>query len=369
VTTRWRGWCANAMLAVVAVIVALGAVEIGLRLLAPQPLGVWHQDRDGLALHWPGLVTYLPQLGQVVSINSVGLRDREHAVPKPAGAYRILLLGDSFMEALQLPFDASFPRILEAELGRRTNRPVEVVNASVSGWGTDDELRYLETYGARWEPDLVLVAMTLHNDVNDNLRERFHRNDSGTLAHGWQRRLSALEFGLIEVKGFLASRSHAYQLFLRARRSSERKAEAAQLNTHVEDLLGPTPSPRLAKGIELTRLLLARMRLVAAQQQAQVVVVLLPLAVQVPGRARPGLVQNVGTTAPGDMDRPQQRVGGIARRAGVEVIDLLPPFRAWAAAGGPDLYLEHDGHWNASGHGVAARVVASELDRHGIARR
>ena len=367
---RLRVWCVNALLAIGAVVVALGCAEFGLRLFYPQPLGVWHQDRDGLALHWPGLVTYLPQFGHVVSINSVGMRDREHAVPKVDGMYRILILGDSFMEALQLPFEASFPNILERELAETTRRPVDVVNASVSGWGTDDELMYLEKHGVRWEPDLILIAMTLHNDVNDNLRERFHRNEHGTLTEGWQRTLSSHEFRLIELKGFLASRSHAYQLFLRSRRSGERRVEAEQLNAHVVDLLGPTTSRELARGLELTRLLLERITVIAAQQKAKVAVVLLPLALQVSGEAPGGPVKQVGT-APGarDLDRPQQLLRGVAQRAGVEVIDLLPRFREWTAAGGSSLYLERDGHWNESGHRVAAGIVASELVRRDYVTR
>ncbi len=76
-----------------ALIVALAVVEVGLRYFYPQPMGVWHQDRDGLALHWPGLVTYLPQFGQSVSFNSAGMRDGEHPVEKPPGVFRVLVLG------------------------------------------------------------------------------------------------------------------------------------------------------------------------------------------------------------------------------------------------------------------------------------
>ena len=52
---------------------------------------------------------------------------------------------------------------------------IEVINAGVSGWGTDDELRYLTEYGLKYQPDLVVVAMTLHNDISDNLRQDWHR--------------------------------------------------------------------------------------------------------------------------------------------------------------------------------------------------
>ena len=366
---RLRAGCVDALLALGAVVLALGGVEVGLRLFYPQPLGVWHQDEDGLALHRPRLVTYLPQFGHVVSINSFGMRDREHTVRKPAGTYRILVLGDSFLEALQLPFEASFPSVLEAQLGKTAGRPVEVVNASVSGWGTDDELMYLEKYGAPWEPDLILIAMTLHNDVKDNLRERFHTLVNGTLTDRPRHAPSSNESRLVELKGFLASRSHAYQLFVRSRRLGERRIEGEQLSAHVEDLFQPTLSPELARGLELTRLLLDRITGIAAERKARIALVLLPLALQVTGEVPRGRVQTVGTTAARDLDRPQRLMRGIAQRVGADVIDLLPEFRGWNAAGGPSLFLAGDGHWNESGHRLAAGVVASELVRRGFLPR
>ena len=40
--------------------------------------------------------------GSFVRISSHGLRDREHAIDKPAGSYRIAVLGDSYAEAFQV---------------------------------------------------------------------------------------------------------------------------------------------------------------------------------------------------------------------------------------------------------------------------
>jgi len=129
----------------------------------PQNLGTWGMTRNGITSHVPNLSVYLPKFKQEISINSHGMRDREHAVAKEPGTIRILVLGDSFMEANQVAFKDSFPSLLEAKLKSEASGQVEVINAGVSGWGTDDELTYLTRYGFRFHPDLVLVGMTLHN--------------------------------------------------------------------------------------------------------------------------------------------------------------------------------------------------------------
>ena len=178
---RRQLWLINGSLTLAATALTVAFMELGVRLFAPQPVAVSLQDRYGLAMHWPGLTAYLPQSGLTASFNSAGMRDREHGYEKPPGVFRVLVLGDSFMEALQVPFESSLPSLLERALHQQTGKTIEVINAGTSGWGTDDELRYLTSYGLRWKPDLVLVAMTLHNDVSDNLREEWHTLRNGAL--------------------------------------------------------------------------------------------------------------------------------------------------------------------------------------------
>jgi hypothetical protein len=56
-----------------------------------------------------------------------------------------------------------------------------------------------------------------------------------------------------------------------------------------------------------------------------------------------------------------KRLGAVAERLGIEYVNLLPDFRREAGAG-TDLFRS-DRHWNAAGHALAARRVASVLDR------
>jgi len=364
--SRVKGWLGTGFLVVAAIAVGLLLTEAGLRLIYPQQLGVWHQDRDGLGLHWPGLVAYMRQSGVTVSYNSAGMRDREHTVVKPEGVFRVLVLGDSFMEAHQVPFEASFPSLVERELGEKTGKRVEVVNASVSGWGTDHELKYLTSYGMEWKPDLIVVVMTLHNDISDNLEQRFHTIRNGALVDQPPPTESFLRYPILQVKAFLATKSHAWVLLRRARREPEVRVEASQLRSHVVELLTPAADEQIVKGLDLTTRLLARMQALASSEGSRVVVVLLPLAVQVSNDRFVEFARSM-RKSPRDfqIDKPQRMMTNVGDHLGLAMIDLLPGFQEGTAHGNGPFYLEHDGHWNARGHKLAADLVADALiERH-----
>src|SRR5690606_3914579 len=102
-----------------------------------------------------------------VRINSHGLRDRERSLEKPAGSRRVLVVGDSHVEALQVELEDAIGPQLEQRL-RASLGTVEVVSAGVSGYGTAGELLLFRSLGWRFEPDLVVLAFYPGNDVKNN---------------------------------------------------------------------------------------------------------------------------------------------------------------------------------------------------------
>jgi hypothetical protein len=295
------------------------------------------------------------------------MRDRERPLEKPDGVFRVMVLGDSFMEALQLPLDAALPHLLEQDLNTRSGKQIEIINASVSGWGTDDELKYLSSYGFRWKPDLVIIAVTLYNDISDNLRQRFHTVTDGALVARPPTNAPYLDYTITQLKGFLATRFHTYQLLIRARRAREVRAEASQLQAHFVGLFRSSYDERMSRGVDLTGLLLERTRAVASSSGGRVAVVLIPLAVQLSDAAFAEFARAAEESPLSlEINKPQRVIKEAADRSGIPVIDLLPAFREWAASGGESLYLTRDGHWNQAGHRLAATVVGSELRRLGL---
>lgn len=364
---RRKVWLVNGLLALGSMAAALALTEVAVRMVAPQPTGLSHQDRYGLAMHYPGITRYLAQYGHDVTFNSAGMRDREHTQAKPPGVFRVLLLGDSFMEALQVPFEASLPSLLERDLGAQTGKKVEVVSGGVSGWGTDDELRYLTEYGLQYQPDLVVVAMTLHNDISDNLREDWHTMRDGALVDQPRAPMSFVRYKVVQLKAFIATRFQTYQLWRRVRHGGEMRQTGKQLNSHIVQLFRePTPE-RIAWGFRFTSLLLGRMKEVTGAEGGRVVLVLLPLRVQLSDSSFAAFVQASGNSEVQMPEgKPQRLITEIADSLGIPVIDLLPEFRRWTRGSSAPLYMEWDGHWNEAGHELAAEVVTQAIVVAGV---
>jgi len=354
----------NAILLSLSTALCLFLIEVGLRLSYPQNLSLSYQTRDGLRILRPnhrgvfrGVETTEPY-----QTNSFGMRDQEHSIEKPAGIYRVLVLGDSFMEALQVPFEWSFPYLLGKRLKEMDHKQVEVINAAVSGWGTDDELAYLERFGIQFKPDLILIAMTLTNDLNDNLAEEFHTFENSILKARPRQQIPAFDYRIWQMKAFLGAHSHFYQLIRLWWHSRGIELGGQQLSAQVAALLQLTPSDRISRGWRLTLALFRKIRDVGQTIGAKTAIVLIPISVQV-NAAGPDefLKQHQLSRESIELDRPQRLMEAFGEQEGIEVIDLLPAFRRGDSPCGTQLVLKRDGHWTPCGHEVAAQAVVQTL--------
>src|SRR5262245_49690922 len=114
--------------------------------------------------HVPSRSAFL--MGAPVSINSLGLRDREFARSKPPGVYRIVMLGDSTTLGWGVTAEQTVAKILEAELNRI---PVpgygrfEVLNAGVGNYNTVQEVTHYVTYDRDFHPDLLILQYFIND--------------------------------------------------------------------------------------------------------------------------------------------------------------------------------------------------------------
>lgn len=360
---RVKTWWTNGVLIVVSILASIILCEVLVATVVPQNLGTWGMTRDGITSHVPNLSVYLTQFKQVIRTNSHGMRDREHSIVKAPGTFRILILGDSFMEANQVAFEDSFASLLESELKGKLPGTIEIVNASVSGWGTDDELTYLMRYGFEFQPDLVLLGITLHNDIQDNLAQEFHSYMNGELHEKPRQDIPPVDYVILQIKEFLASHSHLYQIILRVKNSSWVQYEGSRLSSHVAALLSKEESnEEVIRGWGMTRLLLRKMKVETEKRGIALIAFMIPLWVQVSeeqlsiflAKHQLALTEIV-------LDKPQLRLKEIGSQENLQTIDLLEVFRAAEQKDPGKLYLLGDGHWTAAGQYLAAKFVSERL--------
>ncbi len=100
--------------------------------------------------------------------NAQGVRAPRDFGPKPAGVARVLCVGDSFTACDQVDYEGTWSAQLEVRLNVELGAErVEVVNAGFPGFNTVNEARWIAKFGAAFEPDVVLLAMT-PNDLSEN---------------------------------------------------------------------------------------------------------------------------------------------------------------------------------------------------------
>jgi len=314
-----------------------GQEEDGVRLAnanGEQPLYV--ADRrlhHRMAANWTGffpeeIVSSVDRAQVPIRTNSLGLRSAEVVQPKPAGAFRILALGDSVTFGWGLRGEDAYPSQLTSLLATlRPNQDFEVVNAGVSGYGTWQQALWLEETGLALQPDVVIVQAHL-NDPSDNLW--------GTL--GWQS----------SGRGWLAQHSKLAQLVQRVVGSAAPRSSvpcAADWKVGTDQVCW-----------QRTEQLLSGLR--SAAQDAGATTVLMPSPMR--WQVEPG-VRDMRAWV--DAARYQDALRQYAQRSGWLFVDPLPAFRQ-AHSSGQSLFLDV-GHPNEAGQRLMAQELYNALDQAG----
>lgn len=103
--------------------------------------------------------------------NSLGFRGPDPVVPRPAGTYRILALGDSYTAGVGVHEQDTFEvqlqnRLNRAERERGGTTAFDVINGGVTGYATREELRSYELFSSTYDPQVVLLVMVNNDEMS-----------------------------------------------------------------------------------------------------------------------------------------------------------------------------------------------------------
>jgi lysophospholipase L1-like esterase len=345
----------------VSLTLSLLIAELAVRLVRPQAVmtvsrGLYEPDpprRYRLAPGFRGRITNQVEFDTEVATNRLGLRGPEVG-PKPPGSLRILALGDSFAFGVGADQDETFPARLAEVL------KAQVLNAGAPGFGVPDAVAWYERYGVELDPDVVVLAVFLANDLQD--------------ASPDQPKVAVVDGELVVpgetggLRRWLYYHSHLFRLLkssvlegrVRSILGLREPWTTRELRSELS-LYSPSLPEELKRGAEATERAVAELARVARFRSTRVVAVLIPSLPQVdPAKWQAVLTQLGLDPARHDPLRPNRLFREIFELHGIPVLDLTGTFRK-AVGEGRRIYYPIDQHLSPEGYELMARTVALGL--------
>jgi hypothetical protein len=329
--------------------------------------------------------------------NSAGFRDtREFAYRPDPGTTRILFLGDSYVDGMRTDQERTIGYRLEAlldEAGDRQRPEARDYEVLISGHTcSTNAWYYVQEHGRRYHPQVVLLGVTLGNDITWHNYGAGFRPVRGASGHerlelalplqmagrnqpqlmlpadaydepGPWDALVDLEF---RVRSGLARRSGLFSQsvspLIKPRGGARGAVPAADFMVSLGLFYTPV-MPEIEQMYRDFENTLAGLHALALREEARLFVVLFPVRAQVSERDWRLLVRRFGLDSDRfDLEYPGRRILDFCRARGIACLDALLALReAERAAQGPLYRPRGDMHLSDRGQEVTARAIASWL--------
>jgi len=278
-------------------------------------------------------------------INSQGFKDIEFSEKKASGIYRIVAVGDSNAFGT-VPYKYNFLTIL-GELLKKKDGKCELYNLGTPCIGPHDYLSLIVHEGIKYDPDLVLVCLTIEDDLS---------------SRKWYTRImtASLFKSLYDAfKGYEGVVVHGPRIYNDSEPAFTGPGFLAYTTSKI-DVFNKN-NPRIKKKFDDTLYYLERIGEVCAKKNIELVVVFLTAEIQINEELQKSVLRGFGT-GKGDYDflYPDRIFGEGLGKRGIKHIDIYPDFSR-AAAGGARLFIPRNVHYNIAGNRLAGEVISREL--------
>jgi lysophospholipase L1-like esterase len=328
--------------------------------------------------------------------NAQGFRDYERTYQKSENTFRVIVLGDSYVEGLQVPLEKTFTAELEKQLNQNfAPKKFEVLNLGQSGYGTTDEyLRYIK-FGVKYHPDLVILAFLTGNDFRNNskvlnlgeLGYYYSLNPQGqlvldrSLIDEYEQSLTLPKrlFQYVKEKSYLASLVSERIFLLRHQMKynelqkslpADRPKGARETLSELSDynIYRPEMSDRWKDAVAVTKAVLGKFKESVEANGSEFLLVTLSNSEQIDPAVQKDITDTYG---PGfDFDQPDRIIEQYASAEHIPYLKLMPAFREYRLRTGQHLHgwsTVETGHWNEVGHHLAAEKIFEFIKANDLA--
>lgn len=315
----------------------------------------------------------------LVRLNNFGLHAPDYALEKAPDVFRILIVGDSFPQGMQVKWEETFPYLLNNLAPQIEGKRIEVINLSVDAYGTDRELLLYALLGWQFQPDRVILALYPGNDIQDNQIDLEQRRYGYRL----NRPFFTLSNNVLRLHNSaifdpqLYPDSPVYQWLtnlqtnqsppppenLPSRPAVVSEPPNYQIEYPVEVGLYLPEDDHWTDAWALTEALILQFRDVVTLQNIPFGAVIIPDRRAVHDMDWAVTVGDLGTVLPelaeADPTAAGRRLETFLAQNSIPALNLTDGLRAWVGANpGNRLYYAGDGHLNTQGHQVIADQIA-----------
>ena len=349
----------NFSLVIVSFILMLILIEVFLMIFFPQNLKIVQPDEFMMYKPIPDIERQYTrqEFSNTIKINEKGIRDSNYDYDKK-DAYRILVLGDSFIMGNFVKLNNTFTKLLEKKINQISNRKVEIISGSTIGWGTNSELMYLKTEGYKYNPDLVILAF-FQNDYGNNIMKSLFKVENNELKDNTPVKISKLK----KIFYQCASLTHFCSLseeFIISNINLVKLASKSKISNYKEtkfkdkNLFSKNPESITIKAVNKTMLLIDEIK----RFSPNLFLISIPYKYQIDENLKKEFIIKNNLTDY-DMELPQKYLNRYLEQKNIPYIDLLPEYEK--LNNNNDFFWKIDGHWNQKGIDLAVDLTYYEL--------
>jgi len=352
----------NLAILLISLLLVFLLLEGMVRIASPRTLALFEPDPVVGQIHVPNKQRTISGIEYThkIKINSHGFNDREYPYEKPAGTFRIIVLGDSFTEGFQVPLEETFHEVLEKKLNQGGDGNYEVISLGMSAFGTGQEYLMLKNYGLRYEPDLVIVLMNEGDvETNSNKLHKYPHIPYFSLENG-ELVLNPFEpFERSALRKFLGENSQlAHFVFERIKRATLTESTSIPYTAYTYS----DYDSKWDEAWEITKLLIIAIDEESKSNDAGFLLVKIVNRVQLnPSEFEEGLKKYSDTEGFNwDLEKPEKILRNFTKENSILYLELLPGFKEKYTKP-TDFHYTYDAHWNKQGHALAAELIYEKL--------